>query len=198
MRFWDLNDITHIKEPSNKMYADHLKGESLTAVGSDKENDYLITGDTKGHLKVWDISKVDFTEKTDIYHLVSVKYFVVAHKALINTIQVCEGLKDQPEKFIITASNDCNIYLYRLKNGTLIGQFGQENPWNIYDMSTHEHKRPKYVREWYIKLKKKKVSKLQFLEDHHHKAVEEITKEMKLEREVEEEKLLYDYEMAEF
>lgn len=65
-------------------------------------------------------------------------------------------------------------------------------------MSSHEKKRPKYVREWYIKLKKKKVSKLQFLESHHHKAVEEITKEMKLEREVEEEKLLYEHEMAEF
>jgi len=34
-----------------------------------------------------------------------------------------------------------------------IGQFGQANGWNIHDMSPYEKRKPRYVREWYLKLK---------------------------------------------
>lgn len=43
-----------------------------------------------------------------------------------------------------------------------IGQFNKpENPgkstkcWNIHDMSKYKHRKPRYVREWYLRLKKK-------------------------------------------
>lgn len=61
-------------------------------------------------------------------HIVDIKiierYFIIAHRAVINTIQIMENTNVSPEKFIITASNDNNINLHRLKTGVLIGQFG--------------------------------------------------------------------------
>lgn len=64
------------------------------------------------------------------------------------------------DRFIITASNDNNINMHRLSNGVFIGQFGQARGWNIHDMSPYEKVKPRYVREWYLKLKAlKKLNK---------------------------------------
>ena len=41
-----------------------------------------------------------------------------------------------------------DILLHRLSNGVKIGQFSQEQTWNIYDMSPYEKIKPNYVREW--------------------------------------------------
>ena len=49
---------------------------------------------------------------------------------------------------MLTAGQDCDILLHRLSNGVRIGQFYQEDLWNIYDMTPYEKIRPKYVREW--------------------------------------------------
>ena len=50
-----------------------------------------------------------------------------------------EPYKPWPDRFILTASQDYNIYLHRLTNGVKIAQFGQENYWNIYDMSLYQN-----------------------------------------------------------
>ena len=60
-----------------------------------------------------------------------------------------------PEKFIVSASNDNNIHLHRLADGVRIGYFGQKPGWNIHDLSAYANKKPKFVREWYLKLKAK-------------------------------------------
>jgi len=39
-----------------------------------------------------------------------------------------------------------------LHNGVYIGQFGQGG-WNIHDMSPYENRKPRYVRDWYLKLR---------------------------------------------
>ena len=57
--------------------------------------------------------------------------------------------------FVVTASLDKNIYLHWLKNGILIGQFGQQDFWSLKDMSVYEKKRPNYVREWFKEKKLK-------------------------------------------
>ena len=92
-------------------------------------------------------------------HIVDIKiierYFIIAHRAVINTIQIMENTNVSPEKFIITASNDNNINLHRLKTGVLIGQFGQGDGCNIKDMTPYENKKPRYVREWYVKLRQR-------------------------------------------
>ena len=53
-----------------------------------------------------------------------------------------------PDKFILTSSQDKNIFLHRLSNGVKICQFGQENYWNIYDMTPYQNILPNYERNF--------------------------------------------------
>lgn len=82
-------------------------------------------------------------------------------------IELPEGLEKEerkpwPDIFILTASQDWNILIHRLSNGVKIGQFAQEQLWNIFDMSPYEGVRPNYVREW---LKQKKQKWLKLIDD---------------------------------
>jgi len=47
------------------------------------------------------------------------KYFIIAHKAIINTIEVAEEKLNW--RFVITASNDYNINLHLLESGIYVG-----------------------------------------------------------------------------
>ena len=73
---------------------------------------------------MWDISEVDFDDQSTASKFIE-KYFIIAHKLVINTITILEEDYIKTGRFIISASNDCNINLHRLDNGVLIGQFGQ-------------------------------------------------------------------------
>jgi hypothetical protein len=50
-----------------------------------KDNNTLITGDTSGYLKVWDITNVDLDNQKTEGKFIE-KYFIIAHKATINSI----------------------------------------------------------------------------------------------------------------
>ena len=106
-------------------------------------------------------------------------WFINAHRKLITSIEIVEqaeegtfddeesddvdlpeGLKPEervpwPDCFVLTAGQDWDILLHRLSNGVRIGQFAQDDLWNIYDMSPYEKIKPKYVREW-LAIKKEK------------------------------------------
>jgi WD40 repeat protein len=136
IRFWDLTDS---KAPTFKFHCGHPKEDSLSAIAVTKDNNTMVTGDTSGQMKVWDITKVDFNDPeqtTEKYFLE--KFFIIAHRSVINTIQIVDDKRIQSDKFIITASNDHNINLHRLSNGVYIGQFGQSKGWNIHDMTPYE------------------------------------------------------------
>ena len=66
---------------------------------------------------------VDFDDQTTENKFIE-KYFIIAHRAVINSIQIVEEKNIKSDRFIITASNDCNINIHRLSNGVFIGQFG--------------------------------------------------------------------------
>ena len=151
LRFWAL---TEAKPPSFKFHCKHPADDSLTAVAVTKDNNTLVTGDTSGQLKMWDISEVDLDNQATEGKFLE-RYFIIAHKAMINSIQLVEHDNIHSDSFIITASNDNNINLHRLSNGVFVGQFGQAKAWNIHDMSPYEGRKPRYVREWYLKLKAK-------------------------------------------
>lgn len=149
LRFWT---ITEQQAPTLKYHCKHPPEDSLSAIAATKDNNILVTGDTSGQMKVWDISKVKFNDQsTDKFFLE--KFFIIAHRSVINTIQIVEDNNIQSDRFIITGSNDNNINLHRLSNGVFIGQFGQKNGWNIHDMSPYENAKPRFVRDWYLKLK---------------------------------------------
>ena len=58
LRFWNLNELGD-QRPTFKIYCKHPEDDGLTAIATTKDNDYLITGDTSGQMKLWDISEVD-------------------------------------------------------------------------------------------------------------------------------------------
>ena len=130
----------------------------MSAVATTKDNNCLVTVDTSGQLKVWDITDVNLLDQKTENKFIE-KFFIIAHRAVINNIQIVEESNIKSDRFIITSSNDNNFNRHRLSNGVFIGQFAQANGWNIHDMTPYENKKPRYVREWYLKLKAKMKAK---------------------------------------
>ena len=88
LRFWNLNELDDPR-PTFKFKVKHPVEDGLSAISTSVENDLFITGDTSGCMKLWDVSEVDFdNQETSNFFLE--KYFIIAHKATINTIQVVE------------------------------------------------------------------------------------------------------------
>lgn len=56
---------------------------------------------------------------------------------------------DISDSFVISASDDCNIFIHRLSNGVKIGQLGQEKLWDIYNMKPYAGMKPNYVDYWF-------------------------------------------------
>jgi len=125
-------------------------GESLTTFRATKDGTLLVTGDTAGQLKCWDLSKVDWqNDKKPAENIVD-RWFIRGHRKCINTIQLAEAFADDTgEIFVISASDDCNILIHRLSNGVKIGQLGQEKLWDIYNMSPYSGQKPNYVASWF-------------------------------------------------
>ena len=155
LRFWDLDELSEAKQPTFKFNAKHPDGENLTAVAVTEDCQNIITGDTSGQMKRWDVSRVNFNDQSTDKHFIE-KYFICAHRKCINEIKIAEcHEKVITQTLIISCSDDCNINLHRLEDGVFIGQFGSPNPWNLKDMSIYDKKKPRYVRQWYIDLRKK-------------------------------------------
>ena len=147
MRFWDTQDGTRLYYKE----AQHNAEDSLTAMACSSDNNFLLTGDTSGNLKMWDISEVDFRDKS-LEKPFKVVWFIVAHKAIINSISVVESYGEP--FFIVTASDDNNILLHRF-DGIFIGQFGHGEGWNIHNMAPYEGRRLRKVKPPKKKRKKR-------------------------------------------
>lgn len=84
LRFWTTDELkADGPNPSFKFRCNHPDEDNLTAVAVTEDNDIIVTGDTSGQMKMWDISKVDFDDQSTEKHFIE-KYFIVAHRGLIN------------------------------------------------------------------------------------------------------------------
>lgn len=108
------------KPPTFKFHCKHPDDDHLTAIAVTKDNNTLVTADTSGQLKCWDISEVDLDDQSTENKFIE-KYFIIAHRSIVNSIQIVEEKNIKTDKFIITASNDNNINLHRLSNGVFVG-----------------------------------------------------------------------------
>jgi len=124
IRFWDLSDLTSDHQPLHKIHVGHSPEDALTAFNCTKDNDRLVTADTSGRIKLFDLSKVDFQSHEDPNENIKNVWFIQAHKSTINSVQIVENFES--DVFIVTASSDCNILLHKMSNGVRLGQFGQE------------------------------------------------------------------------
>ena len=69
---------------------------------------------------MWDITNVDLDNESTKNHFIE-KYFIIAHRSTINTIQIVDEKSIKSGRFIISASNDNNINLHQLDTGIMIG-----------------------------------------------------------------------------
>ena len=56
LRFWNLDDTKSLPQPCFKFNCKHPPEDNLTALAVTKDSEILITADTSGQLKCWDIS----------------------------------------------------------------------------------------------------------------------------------------------
>ena len=120
LRFWDLKDGKH---PTMKFHCRHPSDDHLTCVAFSIDNDIMVTCDTSGQMKLWDISEVDLDDQSTKNFFIE-KYFIIAHRAMINTVEIVEEKIPHGKKLIMSASNDNNIHLHLLDTGAYIGYFG--------------------------------------------------------------------------
>lgn len=65
LRFWDLLDLQSQKYILGSMKVNHAEGDALTQVTVNEDCTRMITSDSAGRLKLWDISKVDWRQDRD-------------------------------------------------------------------------------------------------------------------------------------
>ena len=63
LRFWSLNELD-TEGPSFKFDCKHSEDDTdqLTACATTKSNQTLVTADTSGQMKIWNIKDVDFND----------------------------------------------------------------------------------------------------------------------------------------
>ena len=59
IRFWDF-DVTASRPPVFTLYGDHDRLDSLSTIATTEDNNWLITGDTTGNMKMWDLTNHKF------------------------------------------------------------------------------------------------------------------------------------------
>lgn len=85
LRFWDLNELTTDNQPSFKFHCKHPRDDQLTACAVTNDNNTIVTADTSGQMKIWDITDVKLDDQSTECYFIE-KVFIIAHKAMINTI----------------------------------------------------------------------------------------------------------------
>lgn len=117
-----------------------LPGEGVQHLCAEDSSTFLVTGDSSGRVKVWDISELryrwpserDFRtaaitrstcplSKGTICQLYSWR----AHAKAITKVRYLTGIEG-----IITASSDCTVRLWTL-TGEQVGVLGQADPWSL-------------------------------------------------------------------
>ena len=127
LRFWDLRDMSSNKILIGKMRVNHADGDALTALCVNSDASSMVTTDSAGRIKLFDVTNTNWLKDgNDMSQNMRVKWFIQAHKQLINSVRIVETFRHEAnsDQFILTAGNDCNILLHRLKNGQKVGQFG--------------------------------------------------------------------------
>lgn len=122
VRFWNSSHNTLMAEFTAHQHAGNI------IMATDKNNQYLVTGDVDGVIKVWEILEYA-THSVDqlITELPPLRTQFQPHQDMINTLELCER---NERLIIISASSDCSVSLWDV-HGNRIGTFGQEEHWKI-------------------------------------------------------------------
>lgn len=121
-------------------YAPDQPDESILGMCTNQNNSLLVTGDTTGHIKVWDILSycIRFQDKGRIKSKPLLEAHWRAHDSAIVSV---EFAKHDTGDYIISASTDKTARLWTLREGQYIGTFGQKRSWNLKEPTTWAHPR---------------------------------------------------------
>ncbi|XP_048251647.1 WD repeat-containing protein 49-like isoform X1 [Haliotis rufescens] len=131
VRFWNTSKNVLLAE-----FVAHLHAGSII-MATDKKNQYLVTGDVDGLVKVWEISEY-CTHHVDkpLQTPPPLKCQYQPHHDMINSLDLCER---NDRALVISASSDCSVAVWDV-HGNKLGVFGQEEHWKIepYDPTAEE------------------------------------------------------------
>ncbi|XP_022090760.1 WD repeat-containing protein 49-like isoform X1 [Acanthaster planci] len=122
VRFWNT--------AKNSLLAEYIahKHVSFVVMAVSENNHTLVTGDTDGAIKVWNIQEYCMLQPETI---VTEPPPLVAswqpHADMISSLIVCER---NDRTLIISSSTDCSVQVWDIY-GICIGTFGQEDHWKI-------------------------------------------------------------------
>lgn len=135
IRFWCLYGARH---EMGYFYAPDQTDESVLGMCTNNNNSLLVTGDTQGNIRVWDIMEfcIRFQEKGRIKTKPPLEAYWKAHDSAIVSV---EYAKHDTGEYIITASTDKTARLWTLREGQYIGTFGQKRSWNLKEPTTWAH-----------------------------------------------------------
>ncbi|KAI7796792.1 putative WD repeat-containing protein 49-like [Triplophysa rosa] len=104
-------------------------------LSSDQENGLLVTGDTTGSIKVWDISQYALSAGDECAtELPPLLHSWRGHEgALVSSEILAHGSRI----FVLTVSVDCRACLWTIDGG-YVGCFGQEEKWDISNPDTYQ------------------------------------------------------------
>ena len=108
--------------------------EGLLHIAAEETTTFLLTGDSGGFLKVWDISElIEQSVRSEPIGRASVSLLFAwrAHLRAIVRVEHLKGIEG-----IISASTDCTVRLWSL-SGEQIGIFGQEQVWRLGDRQSY-------------------------------------------------------------
>ncbi|XP_063772261.1 WD repeat-containing protein 49 [Pseudophryne corroboree] len=122
VRFWNI-----FKNQLMSEFVAH-EGASFIVMTIDKTNNYLITGDLDGWIKIWNIQEycIHYSENKS-FDVPPIVASFQTHADCVTHVETCAhscGL------LIISCSADCSICVSDVL-GNLIGVFGQEEHWRI-------------------------------------------------------------------
>ena len=106
-------------------------GESILAMCTDASNRYLICGDTRGEIRVWNIEDYCCSTTSPVLFDSTPPPLVHSWQAHLSAIIFCEWTDYKGHGgFIFTGSTDHTARLWSI-NGEEIGIFGQRQQWDI-------------------------------------------------------------------
>ncbi|XP_065065751.1 WD repeat-containing protein on Y chromosome-like isoform X2 [Rhopilema esculentum] len=144
IEFWPVFGVT---KPSASFHAASTKESTILSVHTDALNNYLISGDSKGVVVVWDISRYcnvkTFKEVVDqvlnrkngnlIPHTNRDPPFKHAKwSAHFGGVVSVQFVAHESGSYVVSGSTDGSVKLWTL-TGALVGMFGQHNSWDLSD-----------------------------------------------------------------
>ncbi|XP_013414484.2 WD repeat-containing protein 49-like [Lingula anatina] len=108
-------------------FVSHPQAASVI-MATDQHNQYLVTGDVDGNMKVWNISEYCIRQADDVVtNQPPMTASWQPHVDVITSLVMCER---NERLLVVSASMDCSVQLWDIY-GNLIGVFGQEDHWKI-------------------------------------------------------------------